>query len=784
MRILPNGQVEITNFDTGEVRQVKPEELPSYGISYKAYSDLKGEVDKNAPVPIPTVNAPVPVPTVNAPVPVPTVNAPVPVLGGNVNIPNNTQNNTSNVDLTEFIRDDGQTADSSAQLNNSSGLVGVGNKAIDLLGGVFSAPKRLAKGLAGAYNLSQDQKNFESTQKTDQDIMDRNMKLALQLKAEGNIEGYKRLLAENVKISQRGQQKAQENLDTVNVTAEKGKEDLVKGGVGTAAFFVPGGKTPLPRILTSGLSGGMAGYGSSEKGEELPSIVGGTVTGLAIGTAFEGLKWARDLIKNRSNPIPKDNILQKFGKKVKSGAAPIYEPASVYGAEKEKAINETLDKLGLKGSAGDKYAQLAPKMEELSTKIDDYLAQNSTTVTKKEIIDAFMSKLKSTMRTSGLTDKAAQKEVQAYLKDLQKATRSNNFLQSSEINTKDLFGLKKLINQDAGTIFNKLEKGIPLTPREQVILQGRSAIDEIITAKHPEIKMYTTMQSHLYDAADSLNRARKTVPTQRVFGTTVPADITQKAQDFTGNVIKGTGDVFAGAGNIVNKTISSLPEISTSLPAIKNVATSKTIDYLNNKGQNQQTNIEDTSGNQQSYSDLYTSNDHTTSLPQIKSYITGYSPETWMKEKIKAEAAGNDKAAKAYLENYNAEVANQKLINPPEKVGTPMTQIQVALVKGGSRNLKKIKERYGIYRNGELVDLKLDDMKKSTLTGGVIDPTYKSMAEKIVLAIVRPESGAAIPEDEMTRYIKMFLPMWYDNQESALYKIQDIEARFNDLGIE
>lgn len=167
-----------------------------------------------------------------------------------------------------------------------------------------------------------------------------------------------------------------------------------------------------------------------------------------------------------------------------------------------------------------------------------------------------------------------------------------------------------------------------------------------------------------------------------------------------------------------------------------------------------------------------------------KTYITGLSPEEWMKAKIDAEAKGNDKAAKAYLENYNAEVNNQKLTDPSAKIGTPMTQIQVALVKGGSRNLKNIKERYGIYKDGKLVGVKLNDMKKSTLTGGVIDPTYKSMAEKVVIAVLRPESGAAIPPEEMSRYVAMFLPQWYDSQESALYKLQDVEARFKDLGIE
>jgi len=41
MRILPNGQVEITNFDTNETKVVKPEELPNYGISIRAYQDMK-----------------------------------------------------------------------------------------------------------------------------------------------------------------------------------------------------------------------------------------------------------------------------------------------------------------------------------------------------------------------------------------------------------------------------------------------------------------------------------------------------------------------------------------------------------------------------------------------------------------------------------------------------------------------------------------------------------------------------------------------------------------------
>ena len=44
MKILPNGQVEIENFDTGEKKAVSPQELPNYGIDTKAYENMRSAV--------------------------------------------------------------------------------------------------------------------------------------------------------------------------------------------------------------------------------------------------------------------------------------------------------------------------------------------------------------------------------------------------------------------------------------------------------------------------------------------------------------------------------------------------------------------------------------------------------------------------------------------------------------------------------------------------------------------------------------------------------------------
>lgn len=581
------------------------------------------------------------------------------------------------------------SAPSFDSVNNGMGsvLTGIGNSGINIAKSVFSAPARFGQGLGDAIDLTFNQGRIDEELIKKRQLNQSNIDMARRLQAEGKKKESFDLLTKNKQMVSDQQQKTSENVTYTDKKAEKGKEDTVKGAVGTASFFVPGGNSPVTRIVAGGVTGGMAGYGQSQKGNELTDTAGGAIIGAGTSAALEGLGWAKDALKKRKTNIPSDipqeNVLQKAGKYTKQKSAPIYTKGSVWGAEREDAINETLDRLGFKGTAQDKYAQLAPKFEVLNKSIKNELKIDPKTVKTSSIIDKFVHNLKSTLRRSELDSATAQKEIQDYLTDL-----AGGDQMPDKFKTDYLFELKKAVNEDYQSVIKKSYSNIPLNNREKVIAAARQTLDDIITETHPQVKDYTIMQSHLYDAAESLNRARKTVPTVRIAGTTVPTEVIQKAQDATGSLLIGAGDKVAqvqgGLGSITNK----LPAVSMRSDGARNFAINQLVSAsggnvsnpTQNISQQPQGDYENYPANSQAQTELNTSTDHGTNLPSSPQDVNmgggmgsepapilpktlnpyGVTPEVIYREYNNALDAGDGKTAARLRTMYEDEVAYQK----------------------------------------------------------------------------------------------------------------------------
>jgi len=180
---------------------------------------------------------------------------------------------------------------------DSGGLsANIGSKAIGLLKGIFQGPGRLGSslGVAGAEMFSPDVKALEASQKELQTNIDTLFKKSIDLRGQGKTKEADRL----TKLAQQQSKLLEKQFTQKGEELTKAEEDAVKGAVGTGAFFVPGGKTPLTRILAAGGAGSLGGFGASERGEELQSTVGGGLFGLAIGASGEVLfKGFSKLIK-------------------------------------------------------------------------------------------------------------------------------------------------------------------------------------------------------------------------------------------------------------------------------------------------------------------------------------------------------------------------------------------------------------------------------------------------------------------------------------------------------
>lgn len=466
-----------------------------------------------------------------------------------------------------------------------------------------------------------------------------------------------------------------------------------------------------------------------------------------------------------SEEIPQLNKLQRAGQSLERKAAPVKLKASVYGASKEQAIQNTFDELGITGSAAERYSMLEPNMTKLSKKIEAYLNENATTVTKKEIIESFNNRIKSNIRTGNLTSKAAQTEINAYLKDIAKATKSNQFLKSDLIDTKTLFGFKKLIQEDMGSIYGKLEKGTPLTAKEQVILQGRNAIDDIITTEHPEIKKMTIQQSHLFDGAPSLKGARDAPPTLRGFGTSLPGELSSKIIDKTGRVLESSGNKVAGGSAVLKNLGNKLTSTGILPPIIANQTSGK------QNMQNQTYNPEQDRSQNQTYTDLNTQQDHT--LPSITNNITGYNPEQLAQAYTQATISGDEYNAKKFKDLYDTEVAYQKQMQ--SQAGTTKLSAQrVNLAKSGISSIEQVDKLLGIdYTNGTVENMDL--LTKQLIPGHFFSRTFDAALYNATDALLRLRTGAQANPTEIKGYMGRLAPTFGDDESTVIFKLQQLK---------
>lgn len=316
------------------------------------------------------------------------------------------------------------------------------------------------------------------------------------------------------------------------------KDIIVTGAKATAgmeSYSIPFGKGAnivTKAFIPGAVSGAMAEF-SKEDSTPTSVLESGAMGSLTAGV-LEGVGNMLSWTKGKSGELVRQ------AENLDEATRKINVKASIFGASKEKAINGTLDKYGFKGTAQAQYEMLEPTMNKVEGKLQGVIKSNpELSVTKKEVVDSFLSNLKSSMRTGDLTKKQATDEVNSYLTDLLKASGGKG--KFTNINIEKLRVMKKLLNEDYGTVYNKLISGTTLTPKEKVIAAAWTSLDDAVKNVSPEMKKLLTDESNLYQAAHSLHAARANPPTFRFMGTSVPAGVTQKLRDLGSNTLKAIG---------------------------------------------------------------------------------------------------------------------------------------------------------------------------------------------------------------------------------------------------
>lgn len=344
--------------------------------------------------------------------------------------------------------------------------------------------------------------------------------------------------------------------DTLFYSPEEAKKKLgdqaaiattgAKATAGAMSYAIPFGKGAgiVSKVLLPGAVAGGLNEFSQNDNATVGSVVESGVTGAAAAGIVHGvggmLSWAAG---KSGDLIRQSEVLQEATRKIRV-------KASVYGAGIEKSINDTLDKYGFKGTAQQQYEKLQPVMDTIEGKIQQFITDNpNLAVSKEDIRKSFMDNLKSSLRTRDITSKQAVSEIEGYLNDLlvaagdKGATTADPLLKAGakDIPLATLREMKKVLNEDYGSVYKKIEAGTSLNSREKVIAAAWDSLDNAIKGVSPEVKSLLRDESNLYRAAQPLSSARANPPTFRVMGTSVPAGITQKLRDLGSTVLKKLG---------------------------------------------------------------------------------------------------------------------------------------------------------------------------------------------------------------------------------------------------
>lgn len=341
---------------------------------------------------------------------------------------------------------------------------------------------------------------------------------------------------------------AQKKLGTTGDIVATG----AKAAAGMESYFIPFGKGA--NIATKALIPGFTSAALAEVSKEgatptsvLESGVMGGVTAGALEGVGNMLSWSKG----------KSGELVRQSENLDEATRKIHAKASVFGASQEKAINQTLDKYGFKGTAQAQYEKLEPTMSEIEGKIQGIIKENpELSVTKKEITKSFAENLKSSLRTKDLTQKQAMDEANSYITDLLKASGGKG--KFTNITIDKLRSMKKLLNEDYGTVFKKISSNTPLNSREKVIEASWKSLDDAVKNVAPEMKTLLTDESNLYQAAQSLSAARFNPPTLRgPTGVSIPAGFTQKLRELGSSTLKAIGVTLdkIPENNILNSDI-------------------------------------------------------------------------------------------------------------------------------------------------------------------------------------------------------------------------------------
>lgn len=568
---------------------------------------------------------------------------------------------------------------------------------------------------------------------------------------------------------------AQETLDKANTESDarlaqsdKGMEDVIKGGVGTAAMFVPGGKAgagaiPLAsRVASTTLAGAGAGYGSSQKDDELSSTIGGGIVGAGAGLAGElyGVVAGKLSARKAANmPKPGSELNETV-------INPQVKASPFYLSNKEKLM-ETASVAGIK--PGDPPKIGLKKMEDAFIKSDGQikgLLAQAPPLGQETVLDTLIKNLDNTDFTPG--DATYEKLLKTQLSKVEKL--------GTEIPPSEIYQMKSDIGDTLSPVFKKLEKGNPLTKSEEVRVSMYYALKDSLDTVSTQVGELNGFQHDIFTLSEGLVESlesSKNLKFKLPMGGDIPLPITSQRVRATGQSMRN------GAGTLLNNTGMGIDTALSAGGTIgRNTATTMVASALNNPSETPDDSINQPGQGDESQtnqSDVPNQNQdiHDQSISQESSTYTGFTVAQLVDARKKAYADGNGEAVRELEDLYKDEVSYQK---------TQASGAGKGLTTSAAGQLGELESSYKMADTLPALVEKYQG-KMGPLAGGVnaMNPydtdaqTFQSQMKLTAQVIGKALEGGVLRKEDEAKYEKI-LPQIGDTPDVARKKIGNVKA--------
>lgn len=653
---------------------------------------------------------------------------------------------------------------------------------------LFNAPMRLGKGLGTLASNLVNPIGYTKDPET-QRLQQQAEMMAQSAESRGDVEGARRLREVAGKSQAVNQGIEQERTQSYKTSGE----DIIKGGVGTAAYLLPGGiatkylgKTG-GQILSGVTGGGMTGFGASESGQELAGTIGGATIGGVMSGAGQLLNWTGKKFTQKmiqASGSNENKIISKFGKTVN-------DILPKYG----KNVDELLGPISEKNKGGTFKIKLKEAEDIIQGTVD--AAGGDVRIDGDDVIKLLKKQLK--IEKTGIEDQSIVRGLEKIIKSVQKKYKNG-------ISANQALTILRKANSKYGQAMAKAPKGSTIAIAK---MTEAETMRETLKFMFPEIAEALQTQSEILTLRPMVQSARGTAVSSAGQGLFPKGFELQKPLTWpvAGPILEATGEkvlpmALKGAGAVLQSPITqrglttSLVSPTEGAPTTVPTETGLETGGLPTPEQTITPEKEEpilSPGGQWQWD--ATQNDWVPYQAETTqgASLTGYTPEELYTAAIKAYKAGDKSSYSQLINMYDEETKYQdRIVKNKEKlekskkgnVGTSIDMMEKLYSPGTPSSLSMGTKTVGL----SALTGRADVMKKKVTNQEYVDRLnkYKTQMALVAGAINQAAGAGVLNGGEYARLAMESFPneytseavarAWFDNAREVLNSLPEDRA--------